>query len=379
MSDSPQGPRGAEHFAISGGTRLFGYVCHEFPWLWSRLEKLESSLLHDRLEVIPVTAPVYVTGLARSGTTILLELLARLPSVATHRYRDFPPVWTPYLWNRFLELVPQRDVGARERPHQDGIEITPESPEALEEPLWMRCFRGSHDPSQCNLLGRETRNEEFAEVYRRHISKILLVRGGSRYVAKGNYNVARLAYIQTLFPDARFVVPIRHPFGHIASLSRQHRNFTAGQEANPAARDYLRRVGHFEFGIDRVPVNMGDNDAIRNVLEQWRSGDELGGWAAYWSHLYGRLRDQLDEDAALREAVLIVRYEELNDRPLDVLQSVLGHCGLDADPAKLSELAARLRPSKNDGREFSPAQARRIRAATESTMIRYGYPAGLPA
>jgi len=330
-------------------------------------------MLRDELDGIAIAKPIYVTGLARSGTTILLELLSRLPSMATHRYRDFPPIWTPYFWNRFLELVPQRDVRPRERPHQDGIEITPESPEAMEEPIWMRYFPRSHDPSAPNLLGRETRNEEFAEVYRRHIRKILLVRNGRRYLAKGNYNVARLAYIQALFADARFVVPIRHPLGHVASLARQHHNFTAGQSANPSAREYLRRVGHFEFGLDRVPVNMGHDDAIGDVLERWRSGDELGGWAAYWSHVYGRLKDQLETDATLASAVLVVRYEELNDQPQETLRRVLEHCGIESDATTLSALSCRLRPSRNDGRDIAPADVRRIRAATEATMIRYGY------
>lgn len=361
---------------VSGGDRFLGYVCHEFPGVWSRLERLESAMLREELEVIPVAKPVYVTGLARSGTTILLELLARLPAMATHRYRDFPPIWTPYFWNKFLDLVPQRDVSPRERPHQDGIEITPESPEAMEEPIWMRYFPGSHDPSLRNLLGRETRNDAFAEVYRRHVRKILLVRGGRRYLAKGNYNVARLAYIQTLFPDARFVVPVRHPLGHIASLARQHRNFTAGQRANPAARAYLRRVGHFEFGLDRVPVNMGDDDAIRGILERWRSGDELGGWAAYWSHVYERLHNQLERDPTLRNAVLIVRYEDLNARPLDVLPRVLEHSGIDSDATTVAALASRLRRSSNDGSDFGPADVDRILAATDATMNRYGYASG---
>ena len=86
--------------------RIFGYLCHEFPRFWSGLENFESSILRDRLDAIEIEQPIYVTGLARSGTTILLELLAGLPSVATHRYRDFPPIWTPYLWDRFLQLVP---------------------------------------------------------------------------------------------------------------------------------------------------------------------------------------------------------------------------------------------------------------------------------
>ena len=291
--------------------RIFGYLCHGFPRVWSGLERFESSLLHDRLESIAVEQPIYVTGLARSGTTILLELLASLPSVATHRYRDFPPIWTPYLWDRFLKLVPRGDMQPHERPHADGIEITPDSPEAMEEAIWMRFFPRSHDPSVSNRLDRTIQTAAFANFYRRHIQKLLLIRGGRHYLAKGNYNIARMAYIQELFPDARFIVPIRHPVSHIASLMRQHQVFSKGQEKHAAARDYLRRVGHFEFGLDRTPMNMGNTDAIREILGRWSACDELGGWALYWSHVYGAVKDQLESDDRLGKAVLIVRYEDL--------------------------------------------------------------------
>jgi hypothetical protein len=363
----------ADRFAVSAGTRLLTRLCHEYPGLWARLERFETSWLGDRLNGIAVEKPIYVTGLARSGTTILLELISRLPGVATHRYRDFPPIWTPCLWNGFLDLVPNRAAQPHERPHADGIEITPESPEAMEETIWMRFFPGAHDPAASNVLGRDTRNEAFAEFYRRHIRKLLLVRGRQRYVAKGNYNVSRLGYLQELFPDARFVVPVRHPVSHVASLMRQHQLFSDGQRAHPASRDYLRCVGHFEFGLDRVPINMDGVPAISEVVSHWMSGDEAAGWAAYWSHVYGSLLDQIERDSRLREAVLIVRYEDLNTRPEDELRRVLNHCHLEVEPSKLSDMAARLREPGYYKRPFDSAMERRIMQATAPTMSRYGY------
>lgn len=353
--------------------RAGGYICHEFPGLWTRVAGLETALLEERLEKLVVDQPVYVTGLARSGTTILLELLAELPSVATHRYQDFPPVWTPYLWNRFLELVPQHTQVPHERPHGDGILITSESPEAMEEVLWMHFFPGSHDPQKSNRLDRATRNDGFAAFYKDHIRKLLLVRRARRYLAKGNYNVARLAYIHTLFPDARFVVPIRHPCDHIVSLMRQHELFSAGQRAHPEARPHLRRVGHFEFGLDRVPINMGDDDAIQEVLKCWRASDELGGWSRYWSHVYGSLRDHLDGDTALRQAVLVIRYEDLCERPTEELQRILAHCRLEADPQKVAASASRLRRRDYYRSGLTAAERQEVIVTAGPTMVRYGY------
>ncbi len=380
MNDRADGsasvPQEAEPFAVSPSMRLFGRLCHEFPQFWTGMARLETALLRDRLDAIKIIQPVYVTSLARSGTTILLELLASMPAVATHRYGDFPPVWTPYLWNRFLALVPRQASAPKERPHGDRIMITPDSPEAMEEILWMRFFPDSHNPLISGRLDRTTSNEAFATFYRDHIRKLLLVRGGKRYLAKGNYNIARLGYIHELFPDARFVVPVRHPCAHIASLMRQHRRFAAGQEAHPAARAHLRHVGHFEFGLDRAPINMGDNDAIEDILRRWNAADEVGGWARYWSHVYGSLRDQLDADARLRQAVLLVRYEDLCEQPAEELKRIFEHCAVPVDARKLADSTTRLRQPDYYQSGLGAADLECIVELAAPTMFRYGYASG---
>ena len=118
-------------------------------------------------------------------------------------------MFIPYWWNRFVDKAQNRTLEATERPHGDRIQITPESPEAMEEPLWMAFFPSAHDPAVSHSLGDRHDNPEFERFYRDHIRKLLLVRGGTRYASKGNYNVTRLEYLLRIFPDARFVIPIR--------------------------------------------------------------------------------------------------------------------------------------------------------------------------
>ena len=77
---------------------------------WQKLGDLESSAHRAELDAISIDRPLYVAGLARSGSTILLELLAGRPGVATHRYRDFPPVYTPLFWNRAFAHVYRSDA-----------------------------------------------------------------------------------------------------------------------------------------------------------------------------------------------------------------------------------------------------------------------------
>src|SRR3546814_18543019 len=93
-----------------------------------------------------------------------------------------------------------------------------------------------------------------------------------------------MEYLLKLFPDARFVLPLRDPAAHIASLMKQQRLFCEGERRHPAALEHMRRIWHFEFGIDRRPINVGDG-AIGEVLQAFKSGDEVGGQALYWASL----------------------------------------------------------------------------------------------
>ena len=90
------------------------------------------------------------------------------------------------------------------------------------------------------VLDAATSNPAFERFYADHLKKILLVRGGQRYLSKGNYNLTRFAYLRKLFPDARFIVPVRDPRWHIASLMKQHRLFCAEERRDPRILKHMR-------------------------------------------------------------------------------------------------------------------------------------------
>src|SRR5690606_39330108 len=100
---------------------------------WTGLGRWETRMLEDRLEDVRIGRPSWVPGRGRSGTTVVLELLARVPGVATHRYRDFPGVLAPWFWGRFRDRAVKQDEEPAERAHGDRIVVTAESPEAFEE------------------------------------------------------------------------------------------------------------------------------------------------------------------------------------------------------------------------------------------------------
>ncbi len=338
---------------------------------WLGLGRLESSLLTEQLRPVQVISPIYVCGLARSGSTLLHEVLASHPRTASHRIKDFPLLFTPYWWRQASARL--RPSPPRERPHRDGMMITTDSPDALEEMLWMAFFRNCHDPAVDNRLGWDDCHPVFEKFYRTHLRKLLLAENAERYVAKANYHIARMPYLLRLFPDARFVIPVREPAGHIASLIRQHRWFSAGQRGNRRALEYFRRSGHFEFGLDRRPMNLGDGARVERIVHAWADGDEIRGWALLWAMVHEYLARLLTSDARVKAAALPVRFEDLCAAPAATLGAVLAHCGLDRATAIIECFAPAIRKPDYYPSPFSPAELALIRSETGAAAQAWGY------
>jgi hypothetical protein len=338
--------------------------------LWRALGELEHDLLAARLERIAIEAPVFVTGLARSGTTMMLTVLSQADGVATHRYRDFPFLFTPLAWNWFQDRMPAAPAAAVERPHRDRIRITRESAEAFEEPLWQEFFPWAHDPARCHVLDAATRNPQFEAFFASHLRKILWLRGGRRYVSKGNYNVARIAYLARLFPDARFVVPVREPFSHVRSLVEQHALFCRYAADDPRVPRYLAAAGHYEFGPQRRPIHL-DPARLGEVAQAWRAGDDWRGYARQWAQVYDYVA-RLRADPSLAGRIRVVRYEDACARPQETAAELLAFTGLgDARGRVVAAAGALSAPTE---RPASRDIAALVWAEVAQVAARYGYP-----
>lgn len=350
---------------------LSGLVSRHPTW-WIRLGDLETRVVSDDLEPAPIDRPIYVAGLARSGSTILLELLSAHPDTASHAYKDFPLVFAPWFWNRFLEHGRLGKADAVERAHGDGIKVTPDSPEAQEEMLWMAFFPHLHACGRSAVLDAETRAPAFEAFYRDHLRKLLRLRGGRRYLAKGNYNVTRLDYLLRLFPDARFVVPVRDPLRQVASLKRQHERFLRMHRTHPRGLRYMQRAGHFEFGQDRRTIEV-DPASTAAIADARRRGAEAEAWARQWAAVYGHVADVLDRSPALRAATMVVRHEDLCGNADAVLRRVFAHCRLDIAPDALAAGATRLHVPDYYEPDFTDAERQAIADCTRGVAARFGY------
>src|SRR5262249_55724735 len=144
-------------------------------------------------------------------------------------------------------------------------------------------------------------------------------------------------------------------------------------------RAFMRRTGHFEFGLDRRPIHLGDGARVREIQKTWASGHEVHGLAMYWDMVHEYLARLLAADVKVRQAVMVVRFEEMCADPVRTLTAVLDHSKLPATDAIINRQAANVHHSKPYDAFFSSAELATIQAETAKTASLWGYasPSGI--
>ncbi|MBS2026513.1 MAG: sulfotransferase [Deltaproteobacteria bacterium] len=342
--------------------------------LFVGLGKLESALMSRRLAANPLDRPIYICGVPRCGTTVTLDLLSAHPSVATQRYADMLLPYAPYVWNalaeQLLKVIPDEP---QERIHQDGLIVTKASPEGAEELLWLAFFDQLHSPEVSCVLGANDAQPAFDRFYTATIQKLLLARGRSRFLSKANENVTRLLYLHRLFPEARFLLFIRHPVHHVASLMKTDRLFNKLAHDDARVGRMTALTGHFEFGPAKRWARVADN--IGEIRGAYERGQEARSWAMHWSTVYDLVKSQLDANPSLAARTLVVRYEDLCHAPGETIDRILGHCELDPAPfaAERERSLQRLAEPTYYKPRFDAAELNELETLTATTRRSYGY------
>jgi hypothetical protein len=249
---------------------------------------MEHTLYGSRYRDIAIQRPIFITSLPRAGTTLLLEILSRIPGIATHRYRDMPFVMAPMLWQEISRRFRKQSV-LKERAHGDGMQVGYDSPEAFEEVLWHAFWPQKYRPDCIDPWSENDSSREFTAFLTEHMQKIIALRaagqtGTTRYASKNNANIARISLLRRMFPDACVVIPFRQPVNHAASMLRQHRNFLARHTSDPFSKTYMQDIGHFEFGQLHRPIHFGNTtEGDPETIEYW-----LSYWISAFEHILSR-------------------------------------------------------------------------------------------
>ena len=309
-------------------------MINDIPGFANTLHLLESSWMQNRTKKQDIISPVYVTGLARSGTTVVLEMLDQHRDLASHRYLHMVVPYAPHWFQKIADNVPIM-TSPSERLHQDGLLVNKNSPEAVEEIFWQRFFNNALDESQSNLMDASISNPQFEAFYKANIKKLLQSRKAERYLAKNNYNVTRFEYILHLFPDAKFVVMIRNPFDQIASLAKQDAIFKEMEKHDPHLLEVTKLIGHREFGTAKVCINTDNYEKIQMIRNKWNNRETyVEGWALYWSSIYEYVYKILQRNPTVKKAALVVRYEDLCDSPSEIIDRIISHTNIDPEGFK---------------------------------------------
>ena len=290
--------------------RALHHVAFTLPGVQRTLADLETDLYRRQLEAVVSRDEVFITGVPRAGTTLLLELLYGTGEFVSFTYRDMPFILSPLLWRRFSKS--RRLQGKRaERAHGDGMEITYDSPEAFEEVAWL-AHMGRHIVRKETLapVPRKAMTHEAATGLQTLVRKLLLATAPEsagdrplRYLSKNNANLSRLRVIKALFPSARVLVVYRNPLAQAASLLGQHRRFLAEHASDPFSRRYMRWIGHFEFGANLRPIDF-EGQYSRDGVPDADTTFWLEYWTAAYRHALERRGDRVhfvDFDALLAE------------------------------------------------------------------------------
>lgn len=249
-------------------------------------------------------AHVFITGLARAGTTILMRQLYRTGAYRSLTYRDMPFVLAPNTWS-WISGLSRKDMVAEERAHGDDILVDFDSPEALEEVFW-RVTCGNDYIRKDRLVPMST-DRDAEDDFRDYVALVLKRHPGKRYLSKNNNNILRLSSLIRCFPNAIVVIPFREPLQHAYSLMRQHRNFVEQHARDRFSGKYMTWLVHHEFGWDHRPFVFTDN--AFDAAQRRRSPEtDLGYWLQVWINVYGFI------SATAPERCILLSYDRLCDQ-----------------------------------------------------------------
>jgi len=352
---------------------------HAAAPLFVGLGNIESRMLARSLATQAVDRPVYICGLPRAGTTITLQMLSEHPDVATHKYADFLMPYMPWVWNKVFPMIP---VNAMKEPvariHRDRIQVTRDSAEMGEEILWEHFFPFIHDEKNYSVLDSSTSNRNFERFYSEHLRKLAIVRDRNRYVSKAIMCVVRMQYLRKMFPDARFLLYIRNPFDHVASIIKQDRIWKEIEESDPRQIEIIELTGHHEFGPNMMMANVGRPEELHEIRRLFDEGKWAISRARYWAYVYGFVAQQLQADPGLARAVCLVRYEDLCSDSGATIDRILAHTGLAPEKFAAAREAYTKKLSLPDYYKpsFDAAEIAEITSLTGSVAEHFGYDVG---
>ena len=216
-----------------------------------------------------------VSGLARSGTTNLMNSLHGSGSFTSLSYSNMPFLLSPRAWRK---LYRPKSIKKAERSHGDGVLIDMRSNEALEEYFFKSIYQDSFIGSK-NLIKHSLSDQDY-QLYVDY-QGLICPEPEKFYLSKNNNMLLRYDSLRQLNKEFVFLVLFRDPLSHAYSLMQMHKKFCTQQGNDPFIEDYMNWLGHHEFGLNQKPFKFHDQipEGNKNELDYW-----LLSWINYYDY-----------------------------------------------------------------------------------------------
>lgn len=283
-----------------------------------------------------------ITGLARSGTTALTNLIFDEKKFHSIKYSNVPFLLSPNLWRKIYR---PRRVKLRERAHGDKVLFSEETLEALEEYFFKVFLRDSYIKE--NSLVQHQISEEIFLKYCQY-QNLFKKSEGTVYLAKNNNFLLRYEGVRKLNKLFNMIVIFRDPVEHAKSLLKQHINFVRKQKEDYFVLTYMDWLGHHEFGLNQKHFSFINND---NFEEGNYDKCELSFWLRIWVNYYHHLTDIYTKGQKL----FLVHYEDLALDPNSLKKSIAIHIGKELEttgyvkPFKINKYTTQYSSGVKDG------------------------------
>ncbi|HTW73838.1 MAG TPA: sulfotransferase [Steroidobacteraceae bacterium] len=322
-------------YTSSANLSLFGRISAR----WDTLRYLTNLLLMREAErrspairAEPIVRPIFITGMPRSGTSFMHQLLSLDPGLHVPRCWEtlYPQPQHPRgRWPLLPGRVPLRSrMRAAERrlnafarlvPELLGLHpISADSPQECTE-IMGHVFRSlrfdmTHDVPNYRRWLHGSRHLPAYEFHRRFLQHLQYSRGRGRWVLKSPDHVFALEAIRAVFPDAGLVCMHRDPLRVLPSVAR--------------LTEVLRRP--FSRRVDRAAIG-------RQVRDSWVRGATI-------------LREQGSRPSPGGTPVLHVRFHRFVLDPLATVEELYRHFDMPLGEDQRARLQSAIAAERRVGR-----------------------------
>lgn len=253
---------------------------------------------------------VIISGLARAGTTSLMNDLSKMEDFVSLNYANMPFLLSPNIWAKFYK---PKAKNLKERSHKDGIMIGLNSNEALEEYFFK--VKANDSYIKDNYLTEYSISREDYNDYLDYQS-IVKLDNNKIYLAKNNNFILRYQSVREFNDGFIMVIMYRDPLTHAASLMEKHKDYLKLQTEDPFVLEYMDWLGHHEFGKKQKPFLL--NDTNLDIPEGKESMDYwLKIWINYYSHAL----------SINHPNTLFINYDSYCKNPGDIIKTIASKTG----------------------------------------------------